>query len=155
MSRSRGGRRRLAVVDRRLAAIRQADHHEAAAADVARARVRHRQREADGDRGVHGVAALLQDVHAGLATRNASADATIPCRARDGLARGAVDGAEPPHIAAMHAMHDHARGARRRAGVTAAADLIIEDVDWASPTAGRTVSLVRGRAAGPPREIPV
>ena len=40
------------------------DHHEAAAADIAGARIGHRQREADRDRGVDRVAALLQDVDA-------------------------------------------------------------------------------------------
>ena len=40
------------------------DHHEAAAADIAGARIGHRQREADRDRGVDGVAAALQNVGA-------------------------------------------------------------------------------------------
>ena len=37
-------------------AVRKADHHEAAPADVPRRGVRHRQRESGGDRGVDGVA---------------------------------------------------------------------------------------------------
>ena len=40
------------------------DHHEAAAADIAGARIGHRQREADRDRGIHRVAAALQNVDA-------------------------------------------------------------------------------------------
>ena len=38
--------------------------HEAAAADIAGLRMRHRQREADRDRGIDRVAALPQDLHA-------------------------------------------------------------------------------------------
>ena len=42
------------------------DHHEAAAADVAGARIGHGQRKAGGDRGVDRIAALPQDVGADL-----------------------------------------------------------------------------------------
>ena len=55
-------RRHLAVVDRRVAAVGEVHHHEAAAADVAGARIRHREREADRDRGVDRVAARPQDL---------------------------------------------------------------------------------------------
>ena len=44
----------------------QADQHEAAAADVAAARVRHRERVTDGHRRIHGVAARAQHVDADL-----------------------------------------------------------------------------------------
>ena len=58
-------RRGLAIVDRDvLAAIGEMDHHEPAAADVARARISHGHREAGCDRGVDRVAALLQNVGA-------------------------------------------------------------------------------------------
>ena len=49
------------------AAVGEADHHQAAAAEVAGRGVDDRQREPHRDRGVDGVAALLQDVDAGLA----------------------------------------------------------------------------------------
>ena len=42
------------------------DHHEAAAADIAGARIGHRQRKAGGDRGIHRIAALPQDIGADL-----------------------------------------------------------------------------------------
>ena len=58
------GRRGFAVVDRDgLAARRDVDQHEPAAADVAGLRMGHGKSEADRDRGVDRVAALLQDVH--------------------------------------------------------------------------------------------
>ena len=40
------------------------DDHVAAAADIAGARIGHRQREAGRDRGIDGVAALLQELDA-------------------------------------------------------------------------------------------
>jgi len=57
-------RRLLAEVDRRRAAVGHADHEEAAAAEVAGLRVRHRQRERGRDRRVDGVAAVLQRLQA-------------------------------------------------------------------------------------------
>ncbi len=45
------------------------DHHEAAAADVARRRMRDRQGERRGDGRIDGVAALLQDFHSRLASQ--------------------------------------------------------------------------------------
>ena len=61
------GRRGLPVVERLHRAVAEADDHEAAAAEVARLGVHHRQGEANSDRGIHRVAALLQDVPADLA----------------------------------------------------------------------------------------
>ena len=59
----RRGRRGLAVVDRdRFLKIRAMDQHEAAAADVARARQGDGEREADRDRRIDGVAAALEHV---------------------------------------------------------------------------------------------
>ena len=59
----RRGRRGLAVVDRdRLIKIGAMDQHEAAAADVARARQGDGEREADRDRRIDGVAAALEHV---------------------------------------------------------------------------------------------
>ena len=52
------GRRHLAIVERHGAAVGQPDDHEPAAADVARLGVGDREREADGDGGVDGVATL-------------------------------------------------------------------------------------------------
>ena len=62
-----GGRRGLPVVDGRdlLHAFKR-DQHEAAPADIARLRVRHGEREAGCDGGVHRIAARLQDVRAHL-----------------------------------------------------------------------------------------
>ncbi len=53
------------------------DQHEAAAAEIAGARIGHRQRKADGDRGIHRIAALPQNVDAD-ARRNASCATTMP-----------------------------------------------------------------------------
>jgi len=62
------GRQRcaLAEVEKRGASIGEADQHESAATYVAGLRVRHRQREAHGHRGVHRVAARSQDGHADI-----------------------------------------------------------------------------------------
>ena len=60
-------RRLLAVVDGdRLAGLRDVDEHEAAAAEIAGLRQRHREREADRDRRIDGVAAALQDIDADI-----------------------------------------------------------------------------------------
>ena len=60
-----GGRRGLAVVDGGVAvAFGEVDHHEAAAADIAGARIGHGQRKADRDRGVDRVAAAVEDLDA-------------------------------------------------------------------------------------------
>ncbi len=59
----RGRRRGLAIIDRHgLVPVGQMHEHEAAAAEVARLRQSHGQREADGDRGVDRVAAAFQDL---------------------------------------------------------------------------------------------
>jgi hypothetical protein len=56
--------RALAEVDERLASVGEADQHVAAAAEVAGEGMRGGHREPDGNRGVHGVAAGLEDGHA-------------------------------------------------------------------------------------------
>ena len=64
---SRRGRRRrgLAIVDRDvLVAFRRMDHHEAAAADIARARIGHGHGKAGRHRGIDRIAAALQHVGA-------------------------------------------------------------------------------------------
>ena len=61
------GRRFFAEVDSGGFAIGEADHHEAAAADVAGGRIGDRQREAGSDGGVDGIAAVGEHVAAGLA----------------------------------------------------------------------------------------
>ncbi len=61
-----GGGRRFAVVERRHFAAGGAMHDEAAAADIAGVRQHDFERERHGDGGVDRVAALLQDVDAGL-----------------------------------------------------------------------------------------
>ena len=61
------GRRGLAIVDGDvLIALGRMDHHEAAAADIAGARIGDGQRKAGGDRGIDRIAALPQDVGADL-----------------------------------------------------------------------------------------
>ena len=55
-------RRALAVVVRHDAAIAQPDHHQSAAADVTRGRIRHRQRETGGNRRIDRVATRTHDV---------------------------------------------------------------------------------------------
>ena len=61
----RARRRLLAVVDGRLTAIGHPNHHEPAAAKVSGRRMRDGEGKADGDGGVHGVAAVLQDAEPG------------------------------------------------------------------------------------------
>ncbi len=64
----RGGRRRrrLAEIDEALAPVGHVQHDEAAAAQVAAARIDHRLGVAHGHRGIHRVAALTQDARAHL-----------------------------------------------------------------------------------------
>ena len=50
-----------------LAAVGQLHGHEAAAAEVARGGIHHRQRVAHGDRRIDGIAAVLEDIDADLA----------------------------------------------------------------------------------------
>ena len=59
-------RRALAEIDKRGAAVRQPDQHEAAAAEVARERMGHRQRQSHRYRRVNGVAAVLQNLQPGF-----------------------------------------------------------------------------------------
>ncbi len=61
-----GERRLLAEIQEGAAPVGELDGHEAAAAEVARGGVDHRQRIADRDRSIDGVAAALQDVDADL-----------------------------------------------------------------------------------------
>ena len=58
------GRRGLAIVDGGVLAVGAVNHHEAAAADIAGARIGHSHREADRDRGIDRVAAALQNIDA-------------------------------------------------------------------------------------------
>ena len=51
---------------KRSASVGQADQHEATAADIARERVRHRQRQSHRDRGIDGIAAVFQYLQAGF-----------------------------------------------------------------------------------------
>ena len=62
----RRGRRGLAIVDGAIVgrSLREMDHHEAAAADIAGARIGHRQRETDRDRGIDRIAAALKNFNA-------------------------------------------------------------------------------------------
>ena len=61
----RGRRRGFAIVDRGIfARLAEVDHHEAAAADIAGARISHRQRKADRNRRVDRVAAAIQNFNA-------------------------------------------------------------------------------------------
>ena len=69
-----GARRLLAEIDDRTAAVREADQHEPAAADIAAARIDDGQRVADRDRGVDRVAAGFQDFRADLAGEMVRAD---------------------------------------------------------------------------------
>ena len=57
-------RRGLAIIDGDILAVGAVDHHEAAAADIAGARIGHGQGEGCGDRGVDGIAAPLQNIGA-------------------------------------------------------------------------------------------
>ena len=59
-------RRGLAIVDGGIPAAGKVNHHEAAAADIAGARIADGERETDRDGGIHRIAALLQDVDADM-----------------------------------------------------------------------------------------
>jgi hypothetical protein len=59
-------RRCLAEIDRNARLARELDQHETAAADISRARVSHGQRVRHGDCSIDSVAALLEDLNAGL-----------------------------------------------------------------------------------------
>jgi hypothetical protein len=60
-------RRGLAIIDRDVfIALGRVNHHEAAAADVAGARISDGQRKAGGDRGIDGIAAFLENIGADL-----------------------------------------------------------------------------------------
>ena len=57
----RGRRRGFAIVDRRIfTGLAEMDHHEAAAADIACARISHRERETDRHRGIDRVATTIE-----------------------------------------------------------------------------------------------
>jgi hypothetical protein len=109
MSRVARPRRGLAVVDRRLASVREPDHHEAAAAEVSRFRQRHGQREADGHRRVDGVAALLQDRQPRLArVPLGGGDDAVP--RTHGSPRGRLWRRVTDTTTTMTETGDHARG---------------------------------------------
>ena len=74
-------RRGLAIIDRRChpAAVGAVDHHEAAAADIAGARIGHRHGEADRDRGIDRIAAALAEYRRRCAPRALSCATTMPC----------------------------------------------------------------------------
>ena len=84
---ARGRRRRgLAVVDRDVGVLAGAvDHHVAAAADIAGARIGHRHRKAGRDRGVDRVAAFCQNLDADLRRARLLRDHHAVLR-RDGVA---------------------------------------------------------------------
>ena len=80
-------RRGLAIIDGDvLARLREVQHHEAAAAEIAGARIGHRERKADRDGGIDRIAALGQDFDADPA-RCASCVTTMPCCATTACAR--------------------------------------------------------------------
>ena len=67
---ARGGQRgALAEIDESGAAVGEADQHEAAAADVARAGMGDGERESHRDRRIDGVAAVLENLQPGLRWR--------------------------------------------------------------------------------------
>ena len=57
-------RRGLAIVDRSVLAVGEVNHHEAAAADIAGARIARGKGKTDRDCGIHRIAALLQNIDA-------------------------------------------------------------------------------------------
>ena len=61
-----GGRSLLAKIDEMIFAVRGAQQHESSAAEISRLRIDHCEREAGGHRGVHRVAALAHNFHAGF-----------------------------------------------------------------------------------------
>ena len=86
---ARGRGSGLAEIDEAVAAVREMEDHEAAAADVAAAGIDDRERVADRDRRVDGVAALLEDAHADLGGVVLGADHHAVLRL-DGKRRGGV-----------------------------------------------------------------
>jgi hypothetical protein len=71
-----GGRQRrgFAEIKKGLAAVGELQGHEAAAAEIARRRIDHRQRIADGDRGIDRVATLFENRDADLAGQMLGSD---------------------------------------------------------------------------------
>ena len=106
MSRVAAARRHLAVVDGGAAAVRQPDHHEPAAADVAGGGMGDAERERDGNRGIDRVAAALQDRDADVA----------------GVGLRAGDCAQPPGGDALVALAAGAPGSCPPAGRPPAGD---------------------------------
>ena len=85
---ARGARRRgLAVVERVYRPVPEADHHEATAAEVAGLGMHHCEREAHGDRRVHRVSSLVQDVQAHVARQRVN-DRVHPVRRASSDPRG-------------------------------------------------------------------
>src|SRR5204862_3287858 len=64
---SRRERRTFAIIERRRTAVRRSDDHESTAADVARARVSHRQREGGRDGCVDRITTTSEDRCSGIA----------------------------------------------------------------------------------------
>ena len=87
MSRVVARGRGLAIVDGDVAVVfGEMDHHEAAAADIAGARIGDRERKAGRDRGIDRIAAAFEDLDAD-ARGAASCATTMPLRAVTGVAR--------------------------------------------------------------------
>jgi hypothetical protein len=84
--RARSERRLLAKIDEGISAVRQMNHHEAAAAEIAAAWMRHCKCVTHGNRGIDGVSALAQNRCAGLGgemlRRDHHAGARFQCRGR-------------------------------------------------------------------------
>ena len=108
----RSRRRGLPIVERVDRPVAQADHHEAATAEIAGLGVHHRQREADGHGGIRGVAALAQDV---------APDAAREAAARDHHRVLTPRHARLPRVGPARRDADR-RGGGRRPGAGSAAD---------------------------------
>ena len=102
MLREAAGRGALAKVEEGGAAIRQPDQHESAASQVAGRRMRDGESEAHRDRGVHRVAARLQDLEPGFGGMALARDHhTVPRAHR----LRAHTGRRPPQPAERYAAH--------------------------------------------------
>jgi hypothetical protein len=73
-------RRGFAEIQKFVRAVGEVDHHEAAAAQIAAARMHHRFGKADGHGGIDGISPVLQDVHADPGGETLSADHHAVCR---------------------------------------------------------------------------
>ena len=95
------------------------DQHEAAAAEIAGARHRHRQRKADRDRRIDRVAAALQNIERRSREAAASWLTTMPCAAMTGRAMAKLEttGTGCAIAGAARASNAHSADADRRAAV--------------------------------------